>query len=88
LLFGDMYNVKDESQVYKQEWYWYKKHLQALKDYGVMTKVDGDWPKYLERRWWTMLMLQRADNYGLFQWKSPAMNGIKALFTQAEGNAV
>jgi hypothetical protein len=87
-LFGDMYNVKDESDVYKQEWYRYKAHLQALKDYGVMTKVDGDWPKYLERRWWTMLMLQRADNYGLFKWKSPAMNGIKALFTQTNGNAV
>jgi hypothetical protein len=88
LLFGDMYNVKNESQVYKQEWYWYKGHLQALKDYGIMTKVDGVWPKYLEHRWRAMLMLQRADYYGVFQWKSPAKNGISALFSNVDNGAV
>ena len=88
LLFGDMYNVKNESEVYKQEWYWYKAHLQALKDYGIMTKVDGVRPKYLERRWRAMLMLQRADNYGVFQWKSPAKNGVSALFSNIDNGAV
>jgi hypothetical protein len=39
-LFGGEYNVQDESAVYNQEDYWYKDHLQALKDYGVMTKID------------------------------------------------
>ena len=88
LLFGDMYNVKNESEVKKQEWFWYKAHLQALKDFGVMTKIDGTRPKYLEHRGWAILMLQRADYYGIFHWKSPAKNGISALFTLVEGNAM
>ena len=88
LLFGDMYNVKNGPEVRHIEWYWYKKHLQALKDYGVMTKIDWDWPKYLEHRWRAMLMLQRADNYGIFEWKSPAKNWVDALFTKVDSNAV
>jgi hypothetical protein len=80
LLFGDMYNVEDASKIYKEPWYWYKKHLQALKDYWIMTKVDGSWPQYLERRWRVMLMLWRADKYWVFAWKSPARNWIEALF--------
>jgi hypothetical protein len=82
LIFGDKYNVKNESEVYKQEWFWYKKHLQALKTYGVMTMIDGDWPKYLERRWRVMLMMLRADKYGLFKWELPSQNWVTALFTQ------
>ena len=27
LLFGKKYNVKDESLVNKEEWYWYRDHL-------------------------------------------------------------
>ena len=53
-----------------------------------MTKIDGTWPKYLEHRGWAILMLQRADYYGLFHGKSPAKNGISALFTLVEGNAM
>ena len=82
LIFGEEYNVPDESKVYKQEWFWYKRHLEALKRNGVMTMIDGDRPKYLERRWWVMVMMMRADNYGLLKWQIPADNGVKALFTQ------
>ena len=80
LLFGDTYNVKDESGVSSKKWFWYEKHLQALKDYWVMTKIDWDWPNYLERRGRVMIMLERADNYWIFAWKVPAKNGIESLF--------
>ncbi|HOG15413.1 MAG TPA: hypothetical protein PK674_02390, partial [Candidatus Absconditabacterales bacterium] len=80
LLFGDMYNIKDESSVYKNEGYWYKDHLNALKSHGVMTQVDGDRPKYREKRGWVMLMMMRADKFGLFAGKVPALMGIKSLF--------
>ena len=80
LLFGGMYNVKDESSVYKDKWFWYRDHLQALKDYWIMTKIDWDWPDYFERRGWVMIMLERADNYWIFAWKVPAKNWVKALF--------
>ena len=80
LLFGDTYNVMDESGVSSKKWFWYEKHLQALKDYWVMTKIDWDWPNYLERRGRVMIMLERADNYWIFAWKVPAKNGIESLF--------
>lgn len=80
LLFGDEYNIEDESVVYQQEWYRYKNHLEALKEYGVMTKIDWDWPTTLELKWWVMLMMQRADMYWLFAWTIPSLNGINALF--------
>ena len=80
LLFGDVYNIKDESKVYMNEWFWYKDHLQALKNYWIMTKIDGDWPNTFERRWRVMLMLQRADEYWVFAWKIPAKNWVRALF--------
>ena len=80
LLFGDMYNIKDESKVYMDEWFWYKNHLQALKDYWIMTKIDGNWPNSLERRGRVMLMLERADDYWIFAWKVPAKNWVEALF--------
>jgi len=80
LLFGGRYNIKDESIVSNQEWFWYKDHLDALKKYGVMTKIDWDWPQKLELRWWIMLMMQRADMYWIFAGKIPALNWIKALF--------
>lgn len=82
LLFWETYNVSDESDIYKQEWYWYKDHLQALKDNGIMTKIDWDWPSVLELRWWVMLMMQRADNYWVFAGVIPAMNWINALFDE------
>ena len=82
LLFGDVYNIKDESQVYMNEWFWYKNHLEALKNYGIMTKIDGDWPNSLERRWRVMLMLERADEYWVFAGKIPAKNWVKALFDE------
>jgi hypothetical protein len=80
LLFGDKYNVQDESELHKIQWYWYKAHLEALKENNIMTKIDWDWPDQLELRWWVMLMMKRADNYGVFAWKIPVLNGIKALF--------
>lgn len=88
LLFGDKYNVKDESAVYQDPGFWYKWHLQALKEYGVMTQIDGTWPAYKEKRWRVMLMLMRADHYGLFEWFSPALNGIDALFAKQWTNNV
>jgi hypothetical protein len=80
LLFGDMYNIKDESSVYKNEWYWYKDHLNALKSHWVMTQVDWDRPKYREKRGWVMLMMMRADKFWLFAGKVPALMWIKSLF--------
>ena len=80
LLFGDEYNVKNESSVYKDSDYWYKNHLNALKDYGVMTMIHDDWPDKLELRGRVMLMMQRADNYWLFAWMIPVINWNKALF--------
>jgi hypothetical protein len=80
LLFGDKYNVEDESDVYQDEWYWYKDHLEALKENLIMTKIDGDWPNTLELRWYVMLMMQRADNYGVFVWVTPVLNWSNALF--------
>ena len=80
LLFGDMYNVKDEENAYKTVGFWYLNHLSALKNYWIMTKIDWDWPAYLERRWWVMIMLQRSDNYWIFAWKVPAKNWVSALF--------
>lgn len=77
LLFGDFYNIQDGETML-----WYQKHLQALKEYWIMTKIDGDWPNYLEKRWWVMIMLQRADNYWIFAWKIPAKNWVKALFDE------
>lgn len=82
LLFGDVYNIKDESKVYMNAWFWYKDHLEALKRYWIMTKIDGDWPNSLERRGWVMLMLQRADEYWVFAGKIPAKNWVKALFDE------
>ena len=82
LLFGDIYNIKDESKVYMNEWFWYKNHLEALKNYWIMTKIDGDWPNSLERRWRVMLMLERADEYWVFAGKIPAKNWVKALFDE------
>jgi hypothetical protein len=79
LLFGDRYNVKNYTWE-DTNTYWYENHLNALKKYGIMTKIDGDWPSYLEKRWWVMLMMQRADLYWIFMWKLPALNWIKALF--------
>ena len=80
LLFGDKYNVSDESDIYQQEWYWYKDHLEALKENWIMTKIDGNWPNMLELRWYVMLMMQRADNYGVFAGVIPALNWANALF--------
>ncbi|HRU50002.1 MAG TPA: hypothetical protein P5155_00705, partial [Candidatus Absconditabacterales bacterium] len=80
LLFGDKYNVQDESLVYKEEGYWYRDHLAGLKSHGIMTKIDGDRPKYKERRGRVMLMMLRADNFGVFAGKVPALIGIKSLF--------
>ena len=48
-IWGDKYN---------QENPFYAKHLQALKDAGIMTKIEE--PNSLEIRGWVMLMLQRA----------------------------
>ena len=79
LLFGEKYNIKDESLVYKNDWYWYKDHLNALKENSIMTKIDWNWPKYDERRWWVMLMMLRADKYWVFFGKIPTLMWIKAL---------
>ena len=86
LIFGDTYNVKNEASVYNQEWFWYKRHLEALRDYGVMTKIDGDWPRYLERRWRVMLMMKRADV--IFKWQTAAVNGIKALVSSIDSGSM
>jgi len=48
-LYGDTYNDGDP---------YYVNHLQALKDAGIMTKIDT--PSQLEVRGYVMLMMQRA----------------------------
>jgi hypothetical protein len=80
LLFWDKYNIKDDGKLYQEEWYWYKEHLNALKENRIMTKIDWNWPSRLEKRWYVMLMMQRADNYGVFAWKIPILNGVRVLF--------
>jgi hypothetical protein len=44
---------------------WYSKHLQALKAYDIMRKIDR--PMMLELRWYVMLMLMRADMNGIIK---------------------
>ena len=51
---------------YNQAWLeWYKLHLEALKEDGVMTKIDNPYRK--ELRWRVMLMMDRASLK--IQWK-------------------
>lgn len=38
----------------------YKYHLEALKENGIMTQIYGDWPYSIELRWYVMLMLMRV----------------------------
>lgn len=80
LLFWDMYNVKDEPSRNNAKVARYEDHLAALKEYGIMTQINGDWPNYLEKRGWVMIMLQRSDNYWIFAGKVPAKNWVTALF--------
>lgn len=50
-MYGDTYNVDTNP--------YYAEHLAALKDAGIMTKIDT--PDQLEVRGYVMLMMQRAD---------------------------
>ena len=54
LIFGETYNIA------QSEWneFYYVKHLQALKDNGIMRMIED--PKMPEVRGWVMLMLQRT----------------------------
>lgn len=38
----------------------YKYHLEALRENGIMTQIYGDWPYSIELRWYVMLMLMRV----------------------------
>lgn len=49
IIWGDRYNVDGK-------WY-YIYHLNALKDYGIMNKIDN--PKVYAKRWDVMIMLKR-----------------------------
>ena len=53
-IWGDKYN---------QENPFYEKHLQALKDAWIMTKIED--PNQMEIRGWVMLMLERASESGV-----------------------
>ena len=79
LLFGKKYDAKDLSAANQDDWYRYRDHLKVLKDNLIMTKIDWDWPKYLETRWWAMLMMLRADKHWIFVWKIPAIRWIDAM---------
>lgn len=39
----------------------YKKHLEALRENGIMTQIYGNWPSSIELRWYVMLMLKRVS---------------------------
>lgn len=54
LLYGGLYNVEAGSSVA-----WYANHLSALKNNGVMTKIDT--PFNAELRGFVMIMMLRAD---------------------------
>ena len=56
--FGTVLSRAIWGEKYNQENPFYAKHLQALKDAGIMTKIEE--PNSLEIRGWVMLMLQRA----------------------------
>lgn len=45
--------------------YYYTKHLQALKNNGIMTMIHDPWPKNVELRWYVMLMLMRVNENNL-----------------------
>lgn len=40
--------------------FWYRNHLLALQKYNIMHNIDGKRPYALERRGWTLLMLERT----------------------------
>lgn len=50
LLYGSKNNVSS--------WSWYAKHIQALKDAGILKNTD---PTILELRWYIMLMMMRSS---------------------------
>ena len=51
LLYGNLNNAQKGTQ-------WYTQHLQALKNAGIMKKIDN--PSMKELRWYVMLMMMRA----------------------------
>jgi hypothetical protein len=60
MIYKDENNIKSgEENIYN----WYEKHLNALKDDGVMTKIEN--PNMLEKRSWVILMLHRTYGNGL-----------------------
>jgi len=44
---------------------YYGRHLEALKDNAIMTKIYGEWPSRQELRWRVMLMLMRVNQNDL-----------------------
>jgi hypothetical protein len=77
MIYKDENNIKSgEENIYN----WYEKHLNALKDDGVMTKIEN--PNMLEKRSWVILMLHRTYGNGLTEryWLlRAALNWIEAL---------
>ena len=39
----------------------YKRHLEVLREKGIMTKISGNWPSSIELRWYVMLMFKRVS---------------------------
>jgi len=60
LIFGDTYNVKNETITnIQQPDYWYKNHLAALNQNKVMNNIST--PLMRELRGYVMVMMMRAD---------------------------
>ena len=53
--------------IYNQDWKeYYKRHLEALKDAWIMTKIDK--PQQGEVRWFVMIMLNRSHKKWIGRW--------------------
>jgi hypothetical protein len=79
-LYGNTYNVTTTP--------YYAAHLQALKNAGIMTKIDM--PAQLEVRGYVMLMMQRADDFvGGWTWgdlTAPTANVIYSTTGSTTGS--
>ena len=54
MIWWTSYATDDQSK-------FYKRHLKALKAYGIMNEIDWDRPKKIEKRWYAMIMMMRAS---------------------------
>jgi len=72
MIYGDKYNIKTGEKLP-----WYSKHLQALNKAWIMKKIENPWQT--ELRWWTWLMMKRADESWVFMSAKSAISWTDAL---------